>query len=106
MIYKQVSWYDAKDRAPGILSNILSEDITNLNGLTTETVAVLIETFLALFAGIFISAVFEWRMSIVCILATPFVLVGSIIMARLGWRAGPGGKSKNDPDHKEVDPYA
>jgi ATP-binding cassette, subfamily B (MDR/TAP), member 1 len=106
MIYKQVAWYDAKDRAPGILSNILSEDITNLNGLTTETTSVILEAFLSIFAGVLISAIFEWRMAIVCILATPFVLVGGIIMARLGWKAGPGGKNKNDPNTKIEDPYA
>lgn len=27
-------------------------------------------------------------------------------MARLGWKSGPGGKSKNDPNTKIIDPYA
>ena len=27
IIYKQLAWFDRKDRAPGILSNILSEDV-------------------------------------------------------------------------------
>lgn len=35
IMYKHVSWFDSKDKAPGILSNVLSEDITKLNGLTT-----------------------------------------------------------------------
>jgi hypothetical protein len=46
-------------------------------------VSVLIEAVLSLAAGITFSALFEWRMALVCILATPFVLVGGIIMARL-----------------------
>jgi ATP-binding cassette subfamily B (MDR/TAP) protein 1 len=92
LIYKQVAWYDRKDKAPGIISNILSEDITNLNGLTTETVATILEAVLGICAGVGISAFFEWRMSLVCILATPFVLVGGMIMSRLNWKTGPGGK--------------
>jgi ABC-type multidrug transport system fused ATPase/permease subunit len=58
LIYKQVSWFDRKEKAPGILTNILSEDITNLNGLTTETLATIVESFVALFAGIALSAFF------------------------------------------------
>jgi hypothetical protein len=53
-----VSWFDRKETAPGILTNILSEDITNLNGLTTETIATLVESVIALFAGIGLSAFF------------------------------------------------
>lgn len=56
LIHKQVSWFDRKETAPGILTNILSEDITNLNGLTTETIATLVESVIALFAGIALSA--------------------------------------------------
>ena len=58
LIHKQVSWFDRKETAPGILTNILSEDITNLNGLTTETIATLVESVIALFAGIGLSAFF------------------------------------------------
>ena len=105
LIHKQISWFDRKDRAPGVLSNILSEDITNLNGLTTETVAVLFESFLALVVGISVSSFFSWQMSIVCLLATPFVMLGGILMARLGWNNRPGGKNRDDPSLKKVDPY-
>ena len=87
LIYKQVSWYDRKEKAPGILTNILSEDIASLNGLTTETLATIIESVIALVAGIVLSAFFQWRMAIICILATPFVMLGGIMMARLGWKA-------------------
>jgi ABC-type multidrug transport system fused ATPase/permease subunit len=100
LIYKQVSWFDRKEKAPGILTSIFSEDISNLNGLTTETLATIIESIIALFAGIALSAFFQWRMAIICILATPFIMLGGIVMARLGWKSGPGGKSKDDPNNK------
>jgi hypothetical protein len=44
-------------------------------------------------------------MAIICILATPFVMLGGVVMSRLGYRMGPGGKNKNDPNNKELDPY-
>jgi ABC-type multidrug transport system fused ATPase/permease subunit len=83
LIYKQVSWFDRKEKAPGIITNILSEDINSLNGLTTELMATIIESVVALIAGIVLSAFFEWRMALVCIVATPFVMLGGVVMARL-----------------------
>jgi len=102
LVHKQVSWFDRKERAPGILSNILSQDITALNGLTSETVATILESLLALVTGVAVSAFLEWRMAIVCFLATPFVLLGGILMARLDWNKRPGGKATKV---KVVDPY-
>lgn len=56
LIHKEVAWFDSKERAPGILTNILSEDITNLNGLTTETIGTAAESFASLAGGIAASA--------------------------------------------------
>ena len=32
-------------------------------------------------------------------------MLGGVVMARLQWRAGPGGKQKGDPNVKVEDPY-
>jgi hypothetical protein len=48
IIYKHVGWFDSRDKAPGILTNILSEDIITLNGMTTESIAIYIEAVLGL----------------------------------------------------------
>ena len=103
LIYKQVSWFDKKDRAPGIISNVLSEDITNLNGLTSEYAAVIVESALTLVLGVAISAWYEWRMAVVCVIATPSVMLGGILSARLTWK----GKAQQaqDPTKKAEDPY-
>lgn len=60
IIYKHVSWFDAKERAPGVLTNVLSEDITELNGLTSETIAHLLEAGLGLVVGIILSFIYTW----------------------------------------------
>jgi ABC-type multidrug transport system fused ATPase/permease subunit len=94
LMHKQIGWFDRKDKAPGIISNILSEDITALNGLTTETFATIMETSVGLFVGIFISAIYEWRMAIICIVASPFAMLGGVIMSKLKWTGGGGGMAK------------
>lgn len=96
LIYKQVSWFDRKEKAPGILTNILSEDITNLNGLTSETICTILEGILCLIAGIVGSAYYSWRMTVVCIGIIPFVMLGGIIMARISYGTG-NDKNKIDP---------
>lgn len=83
ILFKNVSWFDHKSRAPGILSVIFSEDMTKLNGLTTEIVGVIAETFFCLAIGVWLSAIYEWRMSLVALATTPLVMIGGILMARL-----------------------
>ena len=56
ILFKQVEWFDREDRAPGILTNVLSEDVSALNGMTTETVATLVEAGLGLLLGLVISS--------------------------------------------------
>jgi hypothetical protein len=42
ILHKDIKWFDNKDNAPGILTSLLAEDISLLNGLTTETIAIYI----------------------------------------------------------------
>jgi len=83
IMYKNVAWFDRKSRAPGILSTVFSEDISNLNGLSTEIVGTMAETAFTLIFGISISAFYQWRMTLVCLAATPLVMLGGVLMARL-----------------------
>ena len=101
MLYKQLAWFDNKDRAPGILSNVLSEDITSLNGMTTEHLSVLLEAFLGLIIGIIIALGFTWQMGLVTLAMVPFVGLGGVLSSRLAWKVKPGAvsadKMANDP---------
>jgi ATP-binding cassette subfamily B (MDR/TAP) protein 1 len=57
IMHKQVSWFDREDRAPGIITSVISSDITSLNGMTTEVLVNLFEiaatTSLALIGGFY-----------------------------------------------------
>ena len=102
IIYKQIAWFDNKDRAPGVLSNVLSEDIACLNGMTTEHFAILLEAFLSLIIGIVIALFFTWRMGLVTIAMIPFVMIGGWLTSRLAWKVKPG---KTQSDQTVDDPY-
>jgi len=83
ILYKHLGWFDNKERAPGVLSNVLSEDITLLNGLTSETIANILEATLCLIIGVVLCFIYTWKMALVSLGAIPFVIVGSVIMSRL-----------------------
>lgn len=83
IIYKHISWFDSKDKAPGVLTNILSENITEVNGLSTETLSVMLEAFLAIIIGIVLALAFSWQVALITIGFAPFLFLGAVLMARL-----------------------
>jgi ATP-binding cassette subfamily B (MDR/TAP) protein 1 len=88
MIYKQISWFDSKDRPPGVLSNILSEDISALNGLTTETYSIMLEAFFTLAVSIALACLFNWKLALITLALSPFVILGGIATNKLMWKGG------------------
>jgi ABC-type bacteriocin/lantibiotic exporter with double-glycine peptidase domain len=53
-----------------------------LNGVSTEGLAILVETFFALGTGIIIGFIFNWKISLVALGCTPFMMVGGAINAK------------------------
>jgi ABC-type multidrug transport system fused ATPase/permease subunit len=101
IIYKDISWFDSKDRAPGVLSNILSEDISILNGMTTEHLGILIEAYGGLVLGCIIALCYTWKMGLVTMAFAPFISLGGVMMSRLAWKVKPG-KSMSAPENKDM----
>lgn len=79
VLYKEVAWFDKKDTAPGVLSNILSEDIALLRGLTTETISIYIEGILCIAIAIVISVTYSWRMTLITIALAPFAMASGYL---------------------------
>ena len=78
-----MSWFDSKERAPGILGSILTEDIGHLSGLTTENIALLMEAALTLIIGIIFSFVYTWKMALITLGFSPLIMLGGVMMSRL-----------------------
>lgn len=83
ILFKQVAWFDSESRAPGILTDVLSSDVSALNGMTTEVMATVIEAFCGLLFGLGVACVISWRMACFTILASPVMLIGVVAMSRL-----------------------
>ena len=60
ILRKHIGWFDNKDRAPGILTNIITEHVSAINGLTTEAIGVMVEAFLGITISCMICFVFSW----------------------------------------------
>ena len=57
ILHKQISWFDREDRAPGVLTSVMSEDILSLNGMTAETLVTVVEVIFGLAIGLLVAFV-------------------------------------------------
>lgn len=53
-----------------------------MNGMTMETAVCALEAVISLVSTIVVSALLEWRMTLICIIATPLVVVGGYLMSK------------------------
>jgi ATP-binding cassette subfamily B (MDR/TAP) protein 1 len=85
IMYKQVSWFDREDRAPGILTNIMSENITELNGMTSETVVTVVEVIFSLTFGILGGFILCWQQAVIAFVLSPIAIGGAYAGTRIFW---------------------
>jgi ATP-binding cassette subfamily B (MDR/TAP) protein 1 len=83
LLHKNIGWFDNKSRAPGILTNIITEDISSVNGLTTESMSIAVEAGLGLFFSCFICFIFSWQLGFVVMFTSPFMVLGGLGMSKL-----------------------
>ncbi len=83
LLHKHIGWFDNKNRAPGILTNIITEDISSVNGLTTESLGIAVEAILGLFFSCLICFIFAWRLAFVVTFTSPFMVLGGLGMSKL-----------------------
>ena len=56
------------------------EDVTALNGLTSETINNILEATYCLMIGIGLSAIFSWKMAVIALATSPFVILGGVAL--------------------------
>jgi ATP-binding cassette subfamily B (MDR/TAP) protein 1 len=83
ILHKNIGWFDNKNRAPGILTNIITEDISSVNGLTTETVGIAVEAGLGLTFSCLICFIFAWQLAIIVTITSPFMVLGGLGISKL-----------------------
>ena len=83
LLHKSIGWFDLKTHSPGTVTNILAEEIGSLNGLTTESVSIIVEASLSLLFSCFLCFLFAWQIAVVVTLSSPFMVMGGLGMASL-----------------------
>ena len=90
ILHKQVSWFDREDRAPGIITNIISAEITKLNGMTSETLVTIFEVGCIVIIGMTLGSYFCWQAAILSCICSPIMIVGMYKMVTMQFGAKGG----------------
>lgn len=77
LLKKDVGWFDNKDHAPGQLTAMISSEAQTLNGVSSEAVAVVLESTLGLGVALVVALCFSWKISLVTIACAPIMVFGS-----------------------------
>ena len=93
IMYKQISWFDREDRAPGIITSIVAANIADINGLTSETIVSIFEVFAIVALGLIGGTVVCWQAAILCFVLCPIMIIGMYKMVTMQFGA-KGGKWK------------
>jgi len=94
IMHKQISWFDREDRAPGIITTIVSSNITSLNGMTSEVLVTIFELVVVCIVGIAMGAYFCWQTVILCVVLSPILVLGIYMMSTMQL-GNKGGRDKN-----------
>jgi len=97
ILHKQVAWFDDKERAPGILTNIISADITSLNGMTSEVLVTVFELICVITLGFVGGLYFCWQAALLCFILSPIMVIGMYMMSRMQF-GNKGGRSSEGDD--------
>lgn len=82
LLKKNMGWFDKRENAPGVVTSVLASDAQTLNGASTEGLAVMVESFFALVVGMALGFSFSWKVSLVALGVTPFMMLGGFINAK------------------------
>jgi ABC-type multidrug transport system fused ATPase/permease subunit len=88
MIRKNISWFDSKTRAPGVLTTCLTQDVPLLNGLTAESLGILLEALFGITISCAICFIFSWQLGFIAGVLSPLMILGGLGMGKLQWKTG------------------
>ena len=83
VVFAQIASAQMPSR-PNILL-LMAEDMSALNGMTTETISVLVQGCLGMGLAVIMSSYFSWRTTLLTLAASPILMIGVYGMSRLQW---------------------
>ena len=78
-----IGWFDERDNASGVLTNTMAQDTSIINGVSSESLGPIFEAVFALLGGVIIAFMFCWQEALICLVLSPFMIVGSAIAMEL-----------------------
>ncbi|PYI30580.1 putative ABC multidrug transporter [Aspergillus indologenus CBS 114.80] len=84
LLAQTITWHGTDGRSPGTLISYLTGDASAISGLTGTTIGLLLATTVNLFAGIIISFIVAWKISIVLLPTIfPVLLAAGVMKLRV-----------------------
>lgn len=77
ILRKNIGWFDQKENAPGVLTATMAEDTAILNGVSSDSVSVMVEGLFSVGCGVTIGFWFCWQVSLLCLACVPLMIIGS-----------------------------
>lgn len=71
-----------KEHSSSVLSSAMAQDSSVINGVSTESVATILESIVAMLGGICIGYYYCWPISLVCLACVPFMGLGGIMAGK------------------------
>ena len=82
IVRKPIGWHDERDNGAGIMTATLSSDVQLLNGVSSDGIAVMVESIVAVLTGLIFALIFSWPMALVGLGIMPFFMVAGVIVAK------------------------
>ncbi|KAF7593551.1 hypothetical protein BBP40_011279 [Aspergillus hancockii] len=83
LLSQSLTWHSTGGRTPGTLIAYITGDASAISGLTGTTIGLLLATTVNLFAGVIISFIVAWKISIVLVPTIPVLLFAGVMKLRV-----------------------
>ncbi|CAG2108236.1 unnamed protein product, partial [Medioppia subpectinata] len=83
MLRQEVAWFDQRDNSTGALCSRLSSDAASVQGAAGSRLSTLCQAASTLCAGIIIAMIYSWKLGLVMLGFTPFVIVATYFQMRI-----------------------
>ncbi|CAG8928803.1 unnamed protein product [Penicillium salamii] len=83
LLSQSMTWHSDDGRTPGMLIAYITGDASAISGITGTTMGLLLATGVNLFAGVIISFVVAWKISIVLVPTIPILLLAGFMKLRV-----------------------
>lgn len=83
MLKQEMGWFDNKENGVGTLCAKLSGEAASVQGATGQRIGTILQSIATLLLSVGLSMYYEWRLGLVAMVFTPFILVAIFFQQRL-----------------------